>query len=47
MSRYVRTIVAEKAAKTLSLSRDVIERLEDESNMSQLVDELLKEHYDL
>jgi len=39
--------VAEKANKTLSLSQDVIERLEDEQNMSQLVDSLLKEHYDL
>jgi hypothetical protein len=39
--------VAEKANKTLSLSQDVIEELEEEPNMSQIVDSLLKEYYDL
>jgi len=39
--------MADKANKTLSLSRDVIDRLEQESNQSGTVDTLLKEHYDL
>jgi len=39
--------MAEKANKTLSLNREVIQRLEQEDNQSGLVDELLQEHYDI
>jgi len=40
---YVRTYV--KVNKTLSLSYEVAERLDDEQNQSQLVESLLKDHY--
>jgi len=44
---YLRTIMADKANKTLSLDRDVIRRLEDEDNMSGKVNNLLRQEYDL
>jgi len=47
ISAYLLTHMADKANKTLSLSRDVIDRLEQEDNQSGTVDELLKEYYDL
>lgn len=37
--------MAQKANKTLSLSREVIQRLEQEDNQSGLVNELLQEYY--
>jgi len=39
--------MADKANKTLFLSRDAIEGIEQESNQSVTVDELLKEYYEL
>jgi len=39
--------MARKVQKTLSLSVDVAERLEEESNQSQTVERLLKEEYNL
>jgi len=39
--------MGDKANKTLSLDRDVIRRLEQESNQSGKVNELLRQEYDL
>jgi len=39
--------MADKANKTLSLDREVIDRLEDESNQSGKVNSLLRQEYDL
>jgi len=39
--------MARKARLTLSLSRDVVDELDDEPNMSAVVDDLLRNHYDL
>jgi hypothetical protein len=36
-----------KTDKNLSLSLDVVERLEEEDNQSQFVESLLREEYDL
>ena len=36
-----------KVNKTLSLSYEVAERLDDEQNQSQLVESLLKDHYEM
>ena len=36
-----------KVNKTLSLPLDVVEQLEDESNQSELVEQLLREHYEI
>lgn len=36
-----------KVNKTLSLPLDVVEELEDEENQSELVERLLREHYDV
>lgn len=36
-----------KVPKNLSLSIEVVERLEDEDNQSEVVEELLREEYDL
>ena len=44
---YLRTVMAEKANKTLSLDRDVIKQLEQESNQSGKVNSLLRQEYDL
>jgi len=39
--------MADKANKTLSLDRDVIKQLEQESNQSGKVNSLLRQEYDL
>ena len=39
--------MGDKANKTLSLDREVIRRLEQESNQSGKVNDLLKQEYDL
>ena len=44
---YLRTVMAKKANKTLSLDRDVIKQLEQESNQSGKVNSLLRQEYDL
>lgn len=36
-----------KVNKTLSLPLDVVEELEGEENQSELVERLLREHYDV
>ena len=36
-----------KVNKTLSLPLDVVEELEDEENQSRVVEDLLRERYDL
>ena len=36
-----------KAQKTLSLSLDVAQELDNEDNQSALVESLLREHYDI
>lgn len=42
---YVRMVT--KVNKTLSLSTDVVDELEEEENQSEVVEELLREKYDL
>ena len=44
---YLHTVMAEKANKTLSLDRDVIKKLEQESNQSGKVNSLLRQEYGL
>jgi hypothetical protein len=39
--------MARTISKTLVLTREVIDELEQESNQSRTVDRLLREHYDL
>jgi hypothetical protein len=39
--------MARTISKTLVLTREVCDELEQESNQSRLVDRLLREHYDL
>lgn len=33
--------------KTLSIDLEVVQRLDDEENQSRLVEELLRDHYDM
>lgn len=47
VSVYLLTYMADKANKTLSLDREVIRVLEQESNQSGKVNQLLRQEYDL
>jgi len=39
--------MARKTTKNVSLDREVVDELEDEPNMSGLINDLLRDHYDL